>query len=36
MPNYQYRCKDCNRRFEVFMTYSEYGTRPDKLHTLRQ
>jgi putative FmdB family regulatory protein len=26
MPTYQYRCKDCNRRFEVFMTYSEYGT----------
>jgi putative FmdB family regulatory protein len=28
MPTYQFRCKDCNRRFEVFMTYSEYGTRP--------
>jgi putative FmdB family regulatory protein len=28
MPTYQYRCKDCNRRFEVFMSYSEYGTRP--------
>jgi putative FmdB family regulatory protein len=28
MPTYQYRCKDCNRRFEVFMPYSEYGTRP--------
>jgi putative FmdB family regulatory protein len=27
MPTYQYRCKDCHRRFEVFMTYSEYGTR---------
>ncbi|MGE5221753.1 MAG: FmdB family zinc ribbon protein [Omnitrophica WOR_2 bacterium] len=28
MPTYQYRCKECHRRFEVFMTYSEYGTRP--------
>lgn len=28
MPTYQYRCKDCHRRFEIFMTYSEYGTRP--------
>jgi putative FmdB family regulatory protein len=28
MPTYQYRCKDCKRRFEVFMSYSEYGTRP--------
>jgi putative FmdB family regulatory protein len=27
MPTYQYRCKDCHRRFEVFMNYSEYGTR---------
>ena len=27
MPTYQYRCKDCHRKFEVFMTYSEYGTR---------
>ena len=28
MPNYQYRCNDCHRRFEIFLTYSEYGTRP--------
>lgn len=28
MPTYQYRCKDCHRRFEIFMTYSEYGSRP--------
>ena len=27
MPTYQYRCKDCRRKFEVFMAYSEYGTR---------
>lgn len=28
MPNYEYRCKDCHRKFEVFMTFSDYGTRP--------
>jgi putative FmdB family regulatory protein len=27
MPNYEYVCQDCRRRFLVFMTYSEYGTR---------
>jgi putative FmdB family regulatory protein len=26
MPNYQYRCLDCKKSFEVFMTYTEYGT----------
>lgn len=25
MPNYQYRCLNCKRRFEVYMTYSQYG-----------
>jgi putative FmdB family regulatory protein len=25
MPNYQYRCLNCRKRFEVFMMYSEYG-----------
>lgn len=25
MPNYQYRCLNCKRRFDVYMTYSEYG-----------
>jgi putative FmdB family regulatory protein len=25
MPNYEYRCLDCRRRFVVFFTYSEYG-----------
>ncbi len=25
MPNYDYRCLNCNRRFTVFMTYGEYG-----------
>lgn len=27
MPNYQYRCLNCRKRFEIFMTYLEYGTR---------
>lgn len=27
MPTYQYNCLNCKRRFEVFMTYREYGTR---------
>lgn len=30
MPNYQYRCLNCKRRFEVYMTYSEYGQKPVK------
>lgn len=24
MPTYRYRCKDCKKRFELFMTYEEY------------
>lgn len=28
MPNYQYRCLDCKKRFEIFMSYTEYGARP--------
>ena len=28
MPTYDYICLDCNKRFELFMTYSEYETRP--------
>ena len=28
MPNYSYRWSDCRKRFEVYMTYNEYGTRP--------
>ena len=27
MPTYQYRCLDCKRYFEVFMSYDEYGTK---------
>jgi putative FmdB family regulatory protein len=25
MPNYEYRCNHCKRRFEIFLTYQEYG-----------
>lgn len=28
MPNYQYRCLNCRKRFEIFMTFSEYGLKP--------
>ena len=28
MPNYPYRCLDCKKRFERFMTFSEYGVIP--------
>jgi putative FmdB family regulatory protein len=27
MPHYPYTCRNCRKRFEVFMTFSEYGTR---------
>ena len=25
MPAYEYKCLDCKRRFEIIMSYSEYG-----------
>jgi putative FmdB family regulatory protein len=28
MPSYPYRCLNCHKRFEIFMTYSEYGKSP--------
>jgi putative FmdB family regulatory protein len=28
MPTYDFVCEDCQQRFDVFLTYSEYGTRP--------
>jgi putative FmdB family regulatory protein len=30
MPNYDFICQSCQQRFEVFLTYREYGTRPVK------
>jgi len=27
MPTYRYRCLDCKKRFEVFLSYQEYGTK---------
>ncbi len=28
MPTYDFVCLNCHQRFDVFMSYSEYGTRP--------
>jgi len=28
MPAYDYRCLNCKKRFDIIMSYSEYGTRP--------
>ncbi len=28
MPLYDYTCLDCTKRFDVFLTYAEYGSRP--------
>lgn len=28
MPFYPYRCQDCKKRFEIFLTYAEYGVKP--------
>ncbi len=28
MPTYDYVCEDCQQRFDVFMTYAEYGKTP--------
>ncbi len=30
MPTYDYYCLDCQKRFDVFMTYAEYGKKPVK------
>ncbi len=27
MPLYDYICQDCQKRFDIFMTYAEYGAR---------
>ena len=28
MPFYQYRCLNCKKRFELFLSYSDYGQKP--------
>ena len=28
MPTYDYICLDCKKRFDLLMSYSEYGTKP--------
>lgn len=28
MPLYDYICLNCRKRFDIFMSYSEYGTKP--------
>lgn len=28
MPTYEYRCKDCNQKFELFLSYQEYESTP--------
>ena len=28
MPTYDFLCNDCKKRFEIFLTYAEYGKKP--------
>jgi putative FmdB family regulatory protein len=28
MPTYDYVCQDCRKRFDVFLSYKEYGVKP--------
>lgn len=28
MPQYDFRCLDCKKRFRVFLTFAEYGVKP--------
>lgn len=28
MPTYDYICLDCRKRFDIFLTYQEYGLKP--------
>jgi putative FmdB family regulatory protein len=25
MPKYEYKCQDCKKRFEIFLSYADYG-----------
>jgi len=28
MPTYEFRCNNCNHKFEIYLTYQEYGSKP--------
>ena len=28
MPTYDFICNNCNQRFDIFMTFAEYGSKP--------
>ncbi len=28
MPHYEYRCLNCRKRFDIFLSYREYGQKP--------
>jgi len=28
MPTYDFICNDCNQRFDIFLTFAEYGKKP--------
>jgi putative FmdB family regulatory protein len=28
MPKYDFRCLDCHKRFDIFLTYAQYGKEP--------
>jgi len=28
MPTYEFRCNNCNHKFEIYLTYREYGNKP--------
>lgn len=28
MPTYDFLCNDCKKRFEIFLTFAEYGKKP--------
>ena len=28
MPNKEFRCLDCQKKFEIFLSYAEYGNKP--------
>lgn len=28
MPNYPYQCMDCSKKFEIYISYADYGRKP--------